>query len=384
MAQEVHSIWSEIKKYEDILVKDPRSFCFAQLSELYRKIGLLDDAIFVANRGVEIHPEYVGGLLALGRAYLEKGLKANSREALERVAAMAPDNYIAHKLLSLMYLEQNERALAQKTLEKVLELNPGDVECRVSLEALSRSVESDVASPLWQGNEEDLEEADIVEDDLLLPEGWSDGLLVSPPERGDAGAPAVSPPDLSPWEAGTVTAAAGEGAERPVAEPAGADLLQDLLAGLPSPEESPGEASPVAEGEPAPEADLFAALDEWSTGVVPPPAPAVEAPRPADAGRNPLSTATLAEIYLAQGFHAQALTIYRELLRDEPDSAALRQRIADIEAHQAGAVPAAAETPSGGSTAGAPEPSPTDAEAGRKKSLAALDDWLRNIEKRRP
>lgn len=382
MAQEVHSIWSEIKKYEDILVKDPRSFCFAQLSELYRKIGLLDDAIFVANRGVEIHPEYVGGLLALGRAYLEKGLKANSREALERVAAMAPDNYIAHKLLSLMYLEQNERVLAQKTLGKVLELNPGDVECRVSLEALSRSAESDVASPQWQGNEEDLEEADIVDDDLLLPEGWSDGLLVSPPERDGAGAPAVPPPDLAPWETGTVAAAAGEGAERPVAEPPGADLLPDLLAGLPTPEESPGAASPAAGGDAAPEADLFAALDEWSTGTVPEPAPAAEAPRPADAGRNPLSTATLAEIYLSQGFHAQALTIYRELLRDEPDSARLRQRIADIETLQAGAA-GAADAPTGGRTSGAPEPSPADAEAGRKKSLAALDDWLRNIEKRR-
>ena len=35
MEQEGPSFWSDIKKYEDALDKDPNSYCFAPLSELY-------------------------------------------------------------------------------------------------------------------------------------------------------------------------------------------------------------------------------------------------------------------------------------------------------------------------------------------------------------
>ena len=106
MTQEMHSFWTDIKKYEDILAKDPNSYCFAQLSELYRKTGLLDDAIHVAKRGIEVHPDYVGGHLALGRAYFDKGQKSDSRAVLELVARMTPENYTAQKLLSQIYQEQ--------------------------------------------------------------------------------------------------------------------------------------------------------------------------------------------------------------------------------------------------------------------------------------
>jgi tetratricopeptide (TPR) repeat protein len=142
MDRESVSYWADIKKYEDILANDPGSYCFTLLSELYRKLGLLDDAITVANRGIGMHPEYAGGYMAAGRAYFEKGMKAESREVLERVVRVTPDNLLAQKLLCQIYLEQGNTECAISTLKVIELLNPGDVESALMLDALTNAGES--------------------------------------------------------------------------------------------------------------------------------------------------------------------------------------------------------------------------------------------------
>ena len=139
MEIESASFWAEIKKYEDMLAKDPRSYCFAPLAELYRKLGLLDDAVQVAKRGIEAHPEYVGGYMALGRTLFEMGLKDESKAALERVVKVTPDNFLAQKLLSQIYIEQGDDVSAEKALQVLVLLNPDDVEGKLMLESLGRA-----------------------------------------------------------------------------------------------------------------------------------------------------------------------------------------------------------------------------------------------------
>jgi tetratricopeptide (TPR) repeat protein len=141
MGIESASYWAEIKKYEDMLAKDPRSYCFAPLAELYRKLGLLEDAVQVAKRGIEVHPEYVGGYMAYGRTLFEMGLKDESKAALERVVKVTPDNFLAQKLLSQIYIEQGDDVSAEKALQVLVLLNPDDVEGKLMLEALARAAE---------------------------------------------------------------------------------------------------------------------------------------------------------------------------------------------------------------------------------------------------
>jgi tetratricopeptide (TPR) repeat protein len=141
MQQGSESFWADIKRYEDILANDPGSYCFAPLSELYRRVGLLDDAIAVARRGIELHPDYVGGHMALGRACHEKGEVRESRAALERVVRVTPDNILAQKLLSQIYTDAGDMAAARKALETILALNPDELESKVALEALVRAAE---------------------------------------------------------------------------------------------------------------------------------------------------------------------------------------------------------------------------------------------------
>jgi tetratricopeptide (TPR) repeat protein len=161
---------TEINKYREMLAREPNSYCFAPLADLYRKSGLLDDAISVARRGCELHPDYVGGYLALGRACLEKGLNDDSRTALEKVLVITPDNLLAQKLLSRIYLEQGDARLAEKSLLSVLGQSPDDLETRALLDALVKQ-SADEEFEIMSEDEDILEDLEIIEelsdDDLL-------------------------------------------------------------------------------------------------------------------------------------------------------------------------------------------------------------------------
>lgn len=155
------SFWAEIKKYEDALARDPGSYCFAPLAELYRRMGLVDDAVVTAQKGVELHPDYVGGHLALGRAFVDKGMMSEARQSLERVIRFTPENLLAQKVLSQIYLETGENELARRSLGVLLDANPNDSESRITLESLDRTPvpesPSEVESPadLWPSEVDD-------------------------------------------------------------------------------------------------------------------------------------------------------------------------------------------------------------------------------------
>ncbi|MRR05596.1 MAG: tetratricopeptide repeat protein [Deltaproteobacteria bacterium] len=140
MEKESTSFWADIKKYEDLLSKDSRSYCFAPLSELYRKLGLLDDAVAVAHRGIEAHPEYIGGFMALGRALYEQGNRDQAKFALEKVALATPENLLAQKILSQIYQEEGNLSAAERALHLLVTFNPEDRESALALEVLRRSI----------------------------------------------------------------------------------------------------------------------------------------------------------------------------------------------------------------------------------------------------
>ncbi|WP_298439345.1 tetratricopeptide repeat protein [Geobacter sp.] len=260
MGNETESFWSDIKRYEDILGRDAGSYCFAPLSELYRRVGLLDDAISTARKGIELHPEYVGGYMALGRACFEKGEKAESRQAFEKVVRVTPDNLMAQKLLSQLYLGAGEAERARASLEAVLVLNPEDLESKIALEALTRAADREFQP-----------------DDELFPGGE---------ERGESGD-------------------GGEVMDEFLLEEA--EIVEELT-------------DELFDGE-LPVDDTEAAEDALTAGG--------EAAGPEEGG-VPLASATIAELYVSQGFLKKALKIYRDLSDADPDNIELRDRLVEL------------------------------------------------------
>lgn len=273
MANEAESFWTDIKRYEDMLAKDPSSYCFAPLAELYRKVGLLDDAINTARKGIDIHPEYVGGFMSLGRACFEKGDKEESRAALEKVVRVTPDNLLAQKLLSQLYIDAGESALAGKSLETILALNPDDLESKVAYEALCRSTErfSGLGNDLFPGEDVPAENGSWEFDDESLLEE--------------------------------------------------VEIIEDLA------DEIDEDEMPGAEG-----AEIDFAAPPLTVAVP----EMAEEPATAVKEEIPFVTSTVAELYVAQGFLDKARTIYTEMLGTDPTNEGIKARIAELDRRLAG------------------------------------------------
>lgn len=95
-----------------------------------------------------------------------------------------------------------------------------------------------------------------------------------------------------------------------------------------------------------------------------------------------ITTSTMAEIYVSQGFIQRAIDIYAELLAESPGNPALVKRIDQLVA-QLEAEEQAAESPAILSSTGSVSPSGASQSATDAKVVAKLEQWLETIRRRR-
>lgn len=250
--KESASFWTDIKDLEGRLAQSPGSFCFARLSEVYLKVGLVDDALHVARQGVLKHPRYLSGQRALSLACHAKGVNDEARAALKLITEAVPEDVPSQKLLGRLLAEAGDQDAACRAFRTVLEFAPDDVESRIELEALERSAGMASSALVHDDDEEIIEDLEILEE-----------------------------PDVPEYE-----------------QPEAQSRLRDVT----------------------PEPDTAAT-----------------------AHHDPLSTGTLAELYVKQGFIHKALEIYRAILDDNPADYAMAGRVAELEELLAGAAEPAAE-----------------------------------------
>ena len=112
-------------------------------------------------------------------------------------------------------------------------------------------------------------------------------------------------------------------------------------------------------------------------------------PRPVSGAMKPITTATIAEIYIEQGLYAQALEVYRELLDSAPQDASLQRKIAQIESLMRGEDSAktidpdpVAQSPVVPDPVALPTALPASASPGNSV-LETLNGWLSAIQARR-
>ncbi len=132
-----------MKHYSPLLLKylqqfqeDPTSKVFAPLSEAYRKIGLLDEAIEICKEGLASNPDFIGGKVALARACYDKKNYVEVYETLKPHIEKIPDNLLAQRLyadscLILGYLQ--EACISYKL---ILYFNPTDKEAAALVDEL--------------------------------------------------------------------------------------------------------------------------------------------------------------------------------------------------------------------------------------------------------
>ena len=122
-----------LEKYLKEYQENPRSRVFAPLAEAYRKSGLIDEAMEICKEGLEYHPNFLSGIVALARCYFDKGLYTAAIKELEKVTSEVPDNYLAQKLLALSYSLVGDRNNALKAFKMVLYMNPRDKDAKIAI-----------------------------------------------------------------------------------------------------------------------------------------------------------------------------------------------------------------------------------------------------------
>jgi tetratricopeptide (TPR) repeat protein len=302
--QESASFWTDIKTLGEQLAKTPDSLCFARLSEVYLKVGLIDDALHVARQGVLQHPRFLSGQRVLALACNAKELHEEAISALLLVTEAVPEDIVSQKLLGRLLAESGNYEEACQVFRTVLEFAPDDMECRIELESLERL--------------EPLEHSQLDTDDEIIE-------------------------DL--------------------------EILEEIDV---FEEDEPEEEQPEVE---QPEIDLeFQDAPPESVPVV-------------SQHHDPLSTSTLAELYVSQGFVHKAVEIYRTILAVNPADPVTSARIAELEALDSGTVESV-ETASeyeSQQTAVAPvwqqsSSVPVVPQQGiADNALATFDGWLENI-----
>lgn len=192
------SSWSEIKLLDERLTREPDSYCFARLSEIYLKVGLVTDALHTARQGVAKHSGYLAGQRALAMACNANGLYEESRSILEQVTAAIPADTAAQKLLASLYVEAGDKASAIRTYTTLLDFRPDDSQ---SIEKLKELQQVDTGGTFQvvmpsdpvvfdEKIDEDAEEDvfELSEDDIVYDEEEASGMdvvpVVAPPFAG--------------------------------------------------------------------------------------------------------------------------------------------------------------------------------------------------------
>ena len=160
------SLLGKIAAYTEIWAKDPSSTIFVSLGEAYRKMGMLDDAKDVVERGLVKNPEFSPAHIVLARILCQQGDYSGSETSFQR--ALESDSGSLAALVGyarLSILLGNEKR-ARKLLLEARDMSPADSIINKLL--LSLPEELDVEPGRSSEVTEDLEDDSPVEQSKQL------------------------------------------------------------------------------------------------------------------------------------------------------------------------------------------------------------------------
>jgi len=127
-----------IRRQEERLQRDPGSLAFAQLADLYRKVGRTREAVTLCREGLARYPHYTTARLILAKALASEGTLAEALAETSAILEVAPKDVQAHRLAAELHRRLGRVDRAVVHLETALRLDPADRESR-SLLALLRA-----------------------------------------------------------------------------------------------------------------------------------------------------------------------------------------------------------------------------------------------------
>lgn len=144
------SLLGKIAAYTELLAKDPYSTIFVPLSEAYRQMDMLDEAVAVAQQGIMDNPAFAAGYVALGSAFAAQGLEDQAIGEFEKALILDNRHLPALKELAKLKLARQDSAGARELLEQAKAIKGNDPEALKLVAAVAPSqpaAAAPVASP---------------------------------------------------------------------------------------------------------------------------------------------------------------------------------------------------------------------------------------------
>ena len=125
-----------MRRHEERLARDPSSLAFAQLAELYRKVGRTQDAIALCRQGLARYPQYTTARLILARTLVADARLDEALAELRTILEATPNDVQCLRLASEIERRRGHIDAAVAHLETAVTADPSDRESRALLSLL--------------------------------------------------------------------------------------------------------------------------------------------------------------------------------------------------------------------------------------------------------
>ncbi len=367
-----------LEELEAKIKTNPYAREFFDLAASYQKLGRLEDAKKVCEKGLEKYPGNFQARLLLTRILIAEGKFKEAKQNVDKVLMVVPDNVSANYLAGDICFSLGDRPAALRYYKVVELFEPGRrdvVEKIAEIEKPAPAAPPEPPPAVVESKRQEEEEipADIPQEEAggtqAAPEPSYQEEPQTPAENHTVGEETpVETETFAPQTASEFveTATSGEDVDE-----IGSDTLDSLLAETPEADapvpvnEDAAEEFNGTENAPSPRDEVLPETEE----EIPVPEKAVEPAeeKAEEEDASGLNTMTIAELYEKQGYPEKAVEVYQHILLKEPERKDIRLRIENLKDQMLGLTPE-------GDVIGHDVKS-----ALRRKRIEVLGTWLRKI-----
>jgi len=127
---------NELERYLRIYQENPDSRVFAPLADMYRRLARYREAEQICREGLQRHPYYAGGKVALAYILFDTGRLPEAYQEINSVVTYYPDNLMARKIMVRVLGMMGDTSKARREYEALVQLAPqlaGDPELERAL-----------------------------------------------------------------------------------------------------------------------------------------------------------------------------------------------------------------------------------------------------------
>lgn len=200
------------KKFDE----NPRRY-FAPLANEYRKVGDLEQAIFICQEYLPQQPGHMSGHIVYGQALFESGRQDEARAVFETALALDPENLIALRHLGDIATSAGDLESARQWYKRVLEADPRNEEIAALIQSLPPAATA--VETTSQATAQVVEAQSLAQSDERSPE----------PSQSSTGDVRASVDGLDIEHASAFDSAATIEVESPVARDTGVPAIEHTL-----------------------------------------------------------------------------------------------------------------------------------------------------------